>query len=1201
MTKVHEDPAANAGTWVLALARADAQLTCFLSDGHGLFVHALGRWPGAAGADVALPARLGAAIADGMPSALCLQLDAELDAWPWEIDVQRCHGKASVMRYLSAPPQKAVGEAAQRLGSACRDDPMWLHGALDVCAAAAWQAQQQGLPMLAVSDAASPAQARAFRVALQTRWAVGGALSAAALETAAECALARAHWRLYGDALYAEAVDAGEQRRHITTVSIDLLDSTGLLHRWGAERYAETHAAFHRLCRRIVDAHGGRLDDPQGDDGLMAYFGLSQGQAHTASQAVRAAWLLAQAVAELGFTARLGVATGRLAVSQAQPFGLEVHLAARLQRAAPAHGILVSEATQRLLDADVVCEPVPDLVGLAGFDTAQKAYGVVQVHGPGAAPRGFQGPFVGRQAELLALNRVWDRACALRRVQYQCVLGEAGIGKSRLLYEFERQLRGKHPAAALLRLAGHAETQSTAFAALGLAWPGPAMPLLGSLAQRSPPPADVVPAHERQRERAMLIDALVAEFTARAQLAPLCCIFDDAHWLDPTTLELLDRLRALTAEVPMLLIVSLRDGLHVQVQGQQDAQAMTLRSLDAAESLHLIGALSSAVPMSAELQQSIAGRAGGVPLYLEETVRMLARRDADARASVQGIPDTLEDVLMARLDALGPARALAQLAAVLGAEFPSSLWQAVLNAPEDWIRRAQGPGALQRLLTSGLLIAPELGRERYRFKHALLRDAAYESLWLRDRKRLHACVAQVLERSGPDAFGGLALRAHHLAAAGATQAAIAAWTQAARQAAADAADREALALSQHALVLLAGLPDTQDHRQQALQLHLLQAARYMALDGYGAASVESAYLRAAALCSDSQDTGMRTRVELGLEACYAMRGDLARARALAEAAVAQTPWDDNLRLALQARWAWVNVVFHQGELLPALDMAAQCLERYHPSLHRPSAVQDPAVMCLCYSAWGLFERGCAGQARLHVHRLLALTGALNHAFSLAVAHGFAASVALFCGDHALGLQHADESVRLCTASAFQAWLAHAQIMRGRLRAALGSPVAGLADMEQGYALWTATGARITCATYLAMQAEVCLQLGEPQQALQKLAQAQEIAQRHGEHYHAAELQRLQGWAFWQAQGGAADAETAQALLARALDTARRQGKLGFALRSATALARTWAVQQQPGRAAALLREALDAVPDHHDTADYRAALADWKACVAAAT
>lgn len=156
-------------------------------------------------------------------------------------------------------------------------------------------------------------------------------------------------------------------------------------------------------------------------------------------------------------------------------------------------------------------------------------------------------------------------------------------------------------------------------------------------------------------------------------------------------------------------------------------------------------------------------------------------------------------------------------------------------------------------------------------------------------------------------------------------------------------------------------------------------------------------------------------------------------------------------------------------------------------------------------------------------------------------------------------------------------------------------------MEQGYALWTATGARITCATYLSMQADVCLQLGQPRQALQRLAQAQQIAQRHGEHYHAAELLRLQGWASWQAQRDAAEAEAAQALLAQALNTARSQGKLGFALRSATALARTWAAQQQPGRAAALLREALDAVPDHHDTEDYRAALADWKACVTFST
>lgn len=1186
--------------WVLALTCSTLHLTCFLSDGRTLFEHARGTWPLRADTETALPSTLSTLLATGTAPGLRLQLDAELDAWPWEAEVERAHSALSVSRYLSRPPAVLVRPITDRLGSASREDPSWLHGALAGCTVQAWQSQARGRPLVAVSDEVPALQARAFRDALLSRWAPGRPLSLVALLAAAGSGLLRRQWRLYGDANHSADVATGEQRRQVTSVSIDLLSSTGLLQSWGAERYAEAHAAFHQFCRRIVEAHGGRLDDPQGDDGLMAYFGLGQAPVDTATQAVRAAWMLANGVAELGFTARQGVATGRLAVSEAQPFGLEVHLAARLQRTAVAGGIVVAESTQRLLGPEVICERLPNLTGLPGFDEPQAAYRVIQVlsPSPGVPERWSRSLFVGREQELVTLRQALDRALLEGGVQYQCLLGEAGIGKSRLLHEFERRVRGSDPTVTFIRVSGHAETMSSAFAALAFALPGPDMPELCSLAQRSAQPRDSALTHERQRERAELIDALVAEFLALAQQLPLCCIFDDAEWLDPSTIELVERLRVQASNVPLLMIVSLREQARGLARGLHTEQAATLRGLELAESLDLIGAFPATVPMSHGLQQLIADRAGGVPLFLEETVRMVERLGGDPHATAQGIPTTLEDLLMARLDSLGTARPLAQLAAVLGVEFPANLWQAVLEEPEDWILRAQVPGAMQRLLESGLLAPPEPGRQRYRFKHALLRDAAYESLWLRDRKRLHATVARALERIPLQMSGGLGLRAHHLAAAGMSDAAIAAWSQAARQAASIAADREAVALAQHALVLLSSLPETPANRLQALHLHLIQAARFVALDGYGAASVESAYLRAAALCSDAPDEAMRTRVELGLEACYAMRGDLPRARALAEAAVSHTPWDTNLRLALQARWAWINVVFHQGELVPALDMAEQCLSRYQHKLHQPSAVQDPAVMCLCYSAWGLFERGCAGQARLRVQRALGLAEELNHAFSRAVAQGFAASVAHFCGDHVLGLRHAEEAVRLCTAKAFQAWLAHAQVMRGRLRAALGDPRAGLADMEEGYALWVATGARITCATYLALQAEVCLQLHDPQEALRRLALAHDIAQRHGERYHEAELLRLQGCALWQTRRGAADAEAAQGVLMQALATARAQGKLGFALRSATALAGTWRTQGQPARAAVLVREALDAVPDHVDTADGREARAALQSCIA---
>lgn len=1090
-----------AGDWVLALSSAAGVLTCFLSDCASQFVHASAPWPPAGGD--ALPGRVLRAIAAGSLDGVRLQLDASLEDWNWERELQHARRGLRVARHLSRPETAPT-------------------------------------PAPRASDA---------------------------------------EWR------------------HVTCLSIDLIRSTNLLHEWGAERYADNHAAFYLLCRRVVEEHRGRLDDPQGDDGLMAYFGLQQALEDAAARGVRAAWTLASEAPRIGFGVRIGITTARVAVREGVPFGPDIHLAARLQRIAPANGIVIGKSTHALLGPGVVCEQLPESVTLAGFSEPQVAYRVLRLASPQTArwQRTGQGRFVGRQHELGVLKGAWFVARANRRGEYRCLMGEPGMGKTRLLLEFERELRAGEEPATVINVVGHQELQSSAFAALALALEGTPLQELAKLLQSGGAAEGAQPAGERP-DRDAVLEGLAASCLRLARCSPLCVVVDDAQWLDPSTTDFVERLRLRAEAAPLLLVVSLREDARTLLHGLVTQDAMTLSALDLHESMDLIGALSAAAPLPTDVRNVIAGRAGGIPLFLEETVRMVGQLESDPSALARGIPATLEDLLMARLDALGSDKPMAQLAAVLGAEFPASLWEEVLREPDEWIQRARTDDARDTLVDAGVLAVLAADAPRYRFRHALIRDAAYESLWSRDRKRLHAVVARVLQRH--PLHGGTALRAHHLAAAGELDAAFTAWALAAREAAAAGADREALVLSQRALALVPELPVTPALRQQALQLHLLQAARSIALDGYGANSVESAYLRAAALCNEAESGSMRIRVDLGLEACYAMRGDLARARALAEAAVQATPWEGNLRLALQARWAWTNVVFHQGDLVAALDMAERSLPRYDPSLHYRGAVQDPAIMFLCYGGWGLFQQGCAEEAKRRIQQALALAQTLDHQFSQAVAHGFAASVALFCGDHAEGLQHAEEAIRRCSAKDFQAWLAHAQIMRGRIRAALGDTKAGLEDMEEGLALWTKTGARITVATYLALQAEVWLQLEQPELALQKVMLAQEIAQRHGERYWEADLLRLRGWAQWRMRGDARARAAAQALLQQGLDLARQQGNLGFALRSALALGQTWAEQGATRKAAVLVQDAMRAVPGHGNTVDFRSAEAMHRAWVA---
>lgn len=1170
--------------WLLALSLRSSTLTCFLSDGHSRFEHAEGPWPVAAGAE-ALPAAVRQAIAQGPFDALRLQLDADLDTWPWEAELDQARAGLRVSRHIGRAEAPSGAATAAPLGTTARQDPSWVHEAASDWPGLASAQQRDGLPLVAVLPEVPAARAARFRAELVARWDAEPSLAAAATIAAAEAGLARSEWRLYGEARFEPAASPAQEWRQVTSVSIDLVQSTSLLLEWGAERYAHNHGVFYALCRQVVGEHEGRVDDPQGDDGLMAYFGLLQAREDAAVQAVRAASELAAQAPAIGFDVRIGITTGRVAVRDGLAFGDVIHLAARLQRIAPRNGIVISDATHALLGPGVACERLPAPLQLAGFGEPQAAWQVLRVDASQAVhyQRSGDGVLVGRQRELAALQEAWFVVRTTRRGQYRCLLGEPGIGKTRLLLEFERALRGAGDAVAIMRVTGHRELQSSAFAALAVGLEDTAPKELADLLLRA---RQAQSAADGGADRNELLRVLVDGCLQFARRTPLCLLVDDGQWLDPSTIDFIQRLRLAGDAVPLLLVVSLREDARGAARGLYTYDAITLPALDARECMDLIGSLARGTRLTAEARSLIAERTGGIPLFVEETVRMVGQLQDGV---LHGIPATLEDLLMARLDALGAAKPMAQLAAVLGAEFPMSLWREVLADEDEWIARACAGDAWQRLVDAGVLAVLESDPPRCRFRHALIRDAAYDSLWRDDRRRLHRVVAQVLQAQ--DVHGRAALRAHHLAEAGDSEAACEAWTQAAREAAAAGADREALALSQRALDLLQQLPATPALRAQALQLHLLQAARAIALDGYGAATVEAAYLRAAALCTDAEAASMRLRVDLGLEACYAMRGDLQRARLLVESALPRAPWDDSLRLALQARWAWAHVVFHQGEVTAFLAMADECLGRYDPTLHHRGAVQDPAIMFLCYSAWGLFQQGRADEARVRVRRALELARTLDHPFSEAIAHGFAASIALFCGDHAEGLQHAEEAIRRCSAKAFQAWLAHAQVMRGRLRAALGEVDAGLADMEEALALWTATGARITAATYLSLHAEVLLECGEPEAALRKLVLAQDIAQQHGERYWEAELLRLRGWAQWQLRSDAAGGAAAQGLLQRGLALARKQGNLGFALRGALALGRTWVEEGDSGRAILLLDEAMQALPGHDATLDGRTARA----------
>jgi class 3 adenylate cyclase/tetratricopeptide (TPR) repeat protein len=1059
--------------------------------------------------------------------------------------------------------------------------------------------------------------------ALQAGWTVAEAVRRLRVTTIA----AGCQARVYGHAnraLVAAKADRGmhDGKRQVTALSFDLCESTKLMQQVGDEQYSQLLVdKYYARCAAIVRMHGGVADDPQGDDGAMCYFGFPLAQEDSARRAVRAGLDLLAAVADLGLRIRVGIATGRVTVRAGHPYGESVHLAARLRAASQPGEVVVSDATLRLVQAhfDVVSHALNQ--PLKDFDNKT----IHRVRAVRESPTALQGlaQFVGRHDELKCLHQSWAQTLQGHGAVV-LVSGEAGIGKSRLLREFRLALQQQ--GRSLQGCVCRQEWQTSPFLALcealraylGLAANEDRAAALKKIEALMPPalrtsqpyavmrvaallgvPADgVTPAQplaaERQREQTL--DVLLGWFRAAAAETPVCLLVDDAQWADPSTREFLDRVIDTAPGCALMVVLAVRAESQSLWRPRGEHVDLVLRGLPTHEALALlrqVGGRDGVLPDS--LLRLLASRADGVPLFLEEAARMAVEMGGNENSAAAAlgldVPHTIEDVLMARLDRLGTAKAVAQFGAVLGREYPTALFAAMLDRAGHILHIEQPAQQLDLLIASGLLVhLPTARGTVYRFKHALVRDVAYQSLWARDRKAIHEAVAAAIQASFPElAQSAPEMLAYHHAQAEQFEEALSGWESAARAAAARSANLEAQEHARQALQALGRIAASPGRDRSELRLQALLASRLIATEGYGAASVEHAYLRAAELAHALDDRGARAKVDLGLEAYYVMRADFTRARALAERADAAALGAPDPMLRLQTQWALANIDYHQGNVVQAIERMDRCLAVYRPEFHRPGAVQDPGVMCLCYSAWAYWERGDAAEAASRATRVIELAHHLGHRFSLGEAYGFAASVHLFRREHERALELAEKAVDVCEEDGFTVWLAHACIMKGQALAQLGQLDVGLREMERGYQLWVRTGAVVTRPFYRTLQAEGELMAGRPEAALILLQEALDIADNGGEHYHRAEILRLLGQARWQAAPHDARARAdAQHMFNKALVCAMEQRKPALVLRSRLSLAR-WAAQTDQGSQRQQARQALHvavaAVPAARGTGD----------------
>ena len=1037
-----------------------------------------------------------------------------------------------------------------------------------------------------------------------------------------------------------EAGTPEAERRQLTVMFCDLVGSTALSERLDPEDLREVIHTYQECCAGVVERFGGFIARYMGD-GLLVYFGYPQAHEDDAERAIRAGLGIVEAVGglrpgdDLTLQVRIGIATGLVvagdhigegASEEKAVVGETPNLAARLQGFAEPDTVVIAPSTYRLAGGLFVCDDLGPQ-RLKGISAPVRAY---RVREAGHAPSRFEAtaerrltPLVGREEEIALLLKRWEQA---KDGDGQVVLlsGEPGVGKSRILRSFrerlEDELRNRvlyycspyhqnsafYPAIDQLERGlrfekddGAAEKLDKLEAALGdLGLPVPEIaPLLASLlslpaGDRYPPPP--LGGEEMKKK---ILEALVAVFEAMASRDPVLMVVEDVHWIDPSTLELLDLLIEHLRSARVVLVVTYRPEFDSPWGGHAHVTGLTLNRLSRKESAAMIARVAGGKALPEEVLGEIVAKTDGVPLFVEELTKTVLESDlleeAEDRYVLSGplpplaIPASLKDSLMARLDRLAPVKEVAQLAATLGRTFSHELLGAVSPLEGEEL-----DDALAQLLNAGLIYRHGLPPDvTYEFKHALVRDVAYQSLLKGRRLQFHKRIAHALEERFPGTEPELL--AHHFTEAGLAEQAVGYWQRAGERAAERSANLESIAHLTRGLELIKGLPETPEHARRELGLHLTLGPALMAVKGYAVPEVERAYRRAQELCRQVGEPAQLFAVTWGLWLNFQIRGQLEMAQGLADEVLALAEGQADPALRLQAHHAAWTTHYRLGEFSACRDHMEQGITLYDIDQHRSHAFlyggHDPGVCCLTHGAMALWSLGYPDQAVEKADDAMALAERLSHPFSLALAQIFLTVVHQFRRESDFAQKRTEAAIALCAEQGFAQMSAQGAIMRGWALAAGGQAEEGIGDMQRGLTALRATGAGARRSYFLALLAEAHGHTGQAEEGLSVLAESLDWVEKTDERTWEAEIHRVKGELLL-VQSSQNQAE-AEACFNRALEVARGQEAKSLELRAATSLARLWGENKKLAEAHELLAPVHDWFTEGFDTADLKDAKA----------
>jgi class 3 adenylate cyclase/predicted ATPase len=1028
------------------------------------------------------------------------------------------------------------------------------------------------------------------------------------------------------------------ERRQLTVMFCDLVGSTALSARLDPEDLREVIAAYHHTVAEIIAGFDGFVSRYMGD-GVLVYFGYPQAHEDDAERAVRAGLDAIDAVSRLDVKSvklqtRVAIATGLVVVGdligagsaqEQSVVGETPNLAARLQTLAEPDAVVIAAGTRRLVgdlfeyrdlgavDVKGITAPVP----------------VWQVLRPSAVASRFEAlhgsalsQLVGRDEEIDLLLRRWARAKA-GNGQIVLISGEPGLGKSRIAAALAERLQAE-PYLRLRYFCSPYHQDSALFPfidQLGRAAsftrddpPAVRLEKLEALLVRAAPSyedvafiADLLslPSSERhplpnlspQRKKERTLEALIRQLEGLARRQPVIMVFEDAHWMDPTSRELLDLTVDSVRRLPVLLVVTFRPEFQPPWIGQPQVTMLALNRLDRRDRTALVEQIAGGKPLPDEVVDQIADRTDGVPLFVEELTKSILesgvlREEADRYVLDRtlppfAIPTTLQDSLMARLDRLASVRLVAQIGAAIGREFSYALLRAVSRLSEGELE-----AALARLVASELVFQRGTPPDAvYAFKHALVQDAAHGSLLRSSRLHLHAEIADALEIHFPELIDSQPeLLAQHYAEAGQVAKSIAYWGKAGRRSVARSAMAEAAAQFQKGLDQLTLLPETPERQRQELEFWSAFGTVMFAVKGQAASETGRAFARARELWEQLGSPPGFLRAAYGQASYHVFRGELDAALRLDESLLRLSRQRNDPGGLVLGHFSFGRDLMFAGRFASSRSQLEKVLALYDPVSDDPLVHQTgfyPQVGSQALLGIVVLCLGFPDQALARSRAAVAEARRLGHLRSLAISLTNGTTVLSLLGDNAALDEWVDQVVAVTTEHGFPVWRAEGAIFRGWASVKYGDVVEGMSLLRSGLSAYRATGAEAWAPHFLALLAGACEISGQIEEAVALLDEGLHIVEKTGQRWLAAELNRLKGKLLLR-QG---QPEPAEQLYRKALIIAREQSAKLWELRAAIDLAQLHADRRRRSEARDLLAPVYGWFTEGYHTQDLKRAKA----------